>query len=362
MAEYRAFPEDEKERLCRELLQEFGLDVRLVRRDEWLVFECPVSGYHQDQHQNPTGGLSFKQLKFHCFGCGTSGSILWFIGELKHCSVVEARKWLQTQMGTGGHVMELADLLRYLDALYADGRTKEPIPIYSSRTLDPWRWIHPYMTEIRHVPQKNLEHFQIGYAQHYRVGAGQTSERIVLPHFWNGQLVGWQTRRLVDDGSPKYLSSTGFPKDQTIYNYEASADEVVIVESMMSVIKHAHEVHMEATFGASVTDGQLALLAKHKKIVLWMDNDQAGWNATEGVWNNGKKGRKQQRSGMIDYLSRYCDVWVVDNPYAADSGDMELEDVVRLVAEAVPFPLWRPPKTLLCYKCGKINEEHHPCG
>ena len=72
----------------------------------------------------------------------------------------------------------------------------------------------------------------------------------------------------------------------------------------MSVISKSHLYpNMCATFGASVTERQKLILANHPKIILWFDNDQAGWTATEEVGS---------------FLSQYCDVFVVDNPYTGD--------------------------------------------
>lgn len=175
--------------------------------------------------------------------------------------------------------------------------------------------------------------FQVGYAPDYRVGPAQTSERIVIPHFWKGNLVGWQTRRLGKDGTPKYLSSPDFPKDSTLYNYDAKARTAVVVESPMSVLAAADdEAHYEGTFGAKVTDIQVRLLTMHPRLILWFDNDEAGWKATARV---------------ADAALAYCDVWVVDNPWDEDAGGLPRAERERLLAEhLVPYATWRPPTTI----------------
>lgn len=368
--EYASMPDSEKQDLCERLLAEHGVDVRLLRDDE-LVVGCPVSAYHQDQGKNPTGALNWDKLTYHCLGCGAGGGLLWFIGVLRDCSSTEARMWLEGETGTGSQLMELADLMRYFDALYEPKRRPPPIPQFSNRTLDPWIGIHPYLTEDRRpcrgIRMEDAERFRCGYAEEYVISRdrdgnpSQVSERIVLPHFWRGALVGWQSRRLADDGTPKFLSSPDFPKDQTIFNYDRRADQVVVVEAMLSAIKHDSVAHMEATFGASVTDRQRSLLAQHRRVVLWMDNDHAGWNAVDGLWREVKGRREVVSQGLGDYLSSYTDVYVVESPYVHDACDMRREDVAALIEGAVPYSIWERPTELLCYYCQRKYERGHVC-
>jgi DNA primase len=191
----------------------------------------------------------------------------------------------------------------------------------SERVLEPWLLIHPYLTEVRGISEDNLMRFKVGF--------NGESNRIVLPHFFGGALVGWQTRRLVKDGTPKYLSSMDFPKYETLFNYDGSRDVVAAVEAPMTVVAKAHLTHMEATFGAQVTEKQVRLLAKHRRVILAFDNDKAGWKATRAVG---------------DALGSYSEVFVAAHPYAEDLGDLPDEEVSRILDEqVVPYSLWRPP-------------------
>ena len=208
------------------------------------------------------------------------------------------------------------------------------IPQMSARTLTPWLKLHPWVTETRRVKAEVAMAFQVGYGV-FRVPLGEEfvqSHRIVLPHFWKGNLVGWQTRRLTDDGTPKYLSSADFPKDLTLFNYQPGKD-VVLVESMLSVLtKHHIDPTIEATFGAKITDRQLELLSNHRTITLWMDNDSAGWKATHAVARR---------------IERYCPVFVVPSPYAADVGDLDDETYLELLSKKIPYALWQQPEELI---------------
>src|SRR5690606_17944775 len=107
--------------------------------------------------------------------------------------------------------------------------------------------------------------------------------------------------------TPKYKNTPDFPKDRTLYNYDPKATTAVVVESPMSVLSKAHIMPIEATFGANVTDRQMRYISMHRKVVLFFDNDEAGWKATRAVG---------------EYLEAYSSVWVADNPYAADPADL----------------------------------------
>ena len=331
-------PDSEKERLCRMLLEEFGATHIRPGGDGELVHGCLLPfGNHKDQDRNPTASLNWKKLVYSCLGCGAGGGLIWFIGLCRDESGEQARQWLEEQTGTGADEQSLASLLAFFDAVYDKSRrdTSTPIPRMNDRVLEPWLCIHPYLTEDRGVPEDNVIEAKVGYGVlRIRVGEDRfvDSHRIVIPHFWKGDLVGWQSRRLIKaDGTAKYLSTPDFPKDQTVYRYDEKADVAIVVESPMSVLAKLHLGHIEATFGASVTDRQVQLLSMHRKVVLFMDNDEAGWNAT-------------RRLG--EALEAYSAVWVVENPFAADPADMDDDTYTSLVEEAVPYAVWTRPETL----------------
>lgn len=369
-------PLSQKEDLCRSLLDEFAaVSVRERVSDHELIHGCLVNPTHQNQVREPTASLNYEKLTYRCLGCGARGGLLWLIATVRNSTTDDARLWLNSETGLGGSVMDLSLLMKFIDALYKPSRGLPPIPTYPTSMLGPWNLIHPYLTDPRPdgraIPEENVLRMSLGYAEQYPLGEEEdgrprrTSERIIIPHFWKGDLVGWQTRRLdSSDGTPKYLSSPDFPKDYTIYNYEPRhRGKVVVMEAALSAVSKVHlDPHPEATFGASLTDYQLTLLAKHERIVLFMDNDDAGWKAVEGYdtyWPNSTR-VKEHHEGMGEILGRSSNVFVVDNPWAADPQDLSDEDYLMLVDQAVPFSVWQRPTRLLCYRCDQTAHEG-PC-
>lgn len=341
--EFASLPDLEKRELCTGLLDEFGVGrYRDADGGELIHSCCLPNSRHRNGDRNASASLNWQKLTYNCFGCGSSGGLLWFIGLCRGLDTDEARDWLGSRTGFGQSVMDLSVLLDMLTKIYERSSGKMPIPSFDATMIEPWTdWEapHPYLTTSgripgtriygRGVPLATVEHFRVGYADEYFDG----SERIVIPLFWRGQLVGWQARRLPgQQGKDKYRNSPDFPRDRTLYNYDPQQKELLLVESPMSVLRHFHHVpQMTATFGAKVTEQQIQLCDRFSRVLLWFDNDEAGWNATKKVG---------------DALNRYAPVWVVDSPWAADPGDMDDATVEELLTRLVPFSVWEPPTSL----------------
>lgn len=375
-------PDPQKRAMCEELLAEFGVSARRINdKSGEMIHGCLVAPeLHRDQDRNPTASLNYRKLTYNCLGCGSSGGLLWFIATCRGESTVSARRWLEQTAGLGGQVLELDALLRFLDAIYTKPE-KQPIPTYSERLLDAWAYDHPYLTEARHIDPEVY--------RKYRLGWDAKNDRAVIPHFWQGKLVGWQSRKLPpewrsipyeprlkkdDDefldihsgapSSPKFHSSADFPKDSTIYNHDPRQREAVVVEAMLSALRHVEHRHFEAVFGAKVTELQIKRLVKHDRVILWMDNDTAGWRAIEGRPEEKPTKEKPQGAakipGMVEQLSPYTEVLVVDSPWQQDPADLPADVVLSHVEHAVPWSLWNRPRALYCFEC-KNRAHDGPC-
>jgi hypothetical protein len=366
-----SLPDSSKEQLCRSLLAEFGVATISTREPDGELIHCCVMPWHPES--KPSASLNYKKLTYRCLGCNARGGLLWFIEQARGISHDEAREWLGGATGLEGADFDLGALLNVIDALLDDAARSGPPPmtVFGESVLAPWRFIHPWLTtgvpelgiKGRDIPEANLMAMQVGYAEKYRIKIGEDdndkpifkeSPRIIIPHYWDGDLVGWQSRRVSDDGTPKYQSTGDFPKDRTIYNYDRKRRKAVVVESPMSVLRHLHHLPIEGTFGASLTPQQIRLLAAHEVVVLWPDPDEAGWRSVEGYDTEatvqGKK-RKEHVPGAGELLQPYCDVRVVDSPWSVDAAEIDDETAADLVANAEPFALWRRPTVITCWSC-----------
>ncbi|MEU9405646.1 hypothetical protein AB0E08_08065 [Streptomyces sp. NPDC048281] len=347
-----ALPDEHKAQIAKDALDSLGIQVKRQIRDE-LIIACPVGAFHNDQERNPTAALNYRKLLFNCLGCQSSGTILWLIATVRGDTTVdEAREWLLGEAGLT-RAVGLPDMLAFFDALYTP-TARPPMPVYSDRMLDRWQGIPDYILDDRQIPITTATRMGICYDPDGFMGPPEarvrTGERAVIPHYWKGELVGWQSRRMpgADPTAPKYLSTPAFPRDETIFDYQPDRREVVVVESPMSQLRHQHHSNVEGTFGAVVTDEQIRHLVQGRRKLVWfMDNDPAGWRAVAGRTFNGRF-----FPGAPEKASRWCQNWVVQSPFAADPADMDDELYDLLVNEyAVPWQVWQKPEVLYCHRC-----------
>lgn len=343
MIDARVLPDEQKRQLCIDLLREFGVTSFRENRDGELTHRCTLGlGGHSDGNSQ-TASINYKKLVFNCFVCGHGGGLVWWIAVNRKIDRDQVENWIRESAGIG-QSMELPQLLSILEAIMHPTHPElEPLSQYDDKILDPWLdWPvqHPYMTEIRRMPEETLKRYQVGYDDD-----GMYFRRIMIPMRWKGKIVGWQGRGL-ELGTPehmarvrdpedlesegKYLNSPDFPRDRILYG-EIGGQDAVVVESPMSVLRHAHHLPMVSTLGAQITDRQMSLLHRFRRVTLFYDNDQAGYNATYGLIHN---------------LSRHVQLSVVRNPHRdKDPADLEDHEIESLVREAVPAVLWNAEGT-----------------
>lgn len=353
-------PDEIKKQLCLDLLGEIGArNIRPPTARGEIVHSCPIPGAHRNGDANPSASLNYQRLTFNCLGCGAQGGLIWFLATVRDEETGDAWSWLGEQTGIGGASMPHTRVIEILEAIIKKQDTRpDPLNVYPPSTLDPWTLPepHPYMTHVgkigrltcRGIPAENCERFRIGFAEHYPMGwkrdkdgelllneDGQkiplpSQERIIIPLFWEGRLLGWQARAIwPEDSSPvKYKNSPNFPRDRVLYGWEPRKP-IVLVESPMSVLRHCHHQPMVASFGKQLTDAQLRILQRAESVTVWFDPDPAGWAGTRRA---------------IDGLRPYLPVRVVDWRYRdTDPADLPDDVVDEQVAKAIPWPLWRRP-------------------
>lgn len=339
MTELLGMTNEEKKSICIEMLNEFGASNIQEKGDELIHSCCLPFGLHKNGDRNPSASLNWKKMVFHCHGCDNSGSLMWFIAVCRGEEVGESRKWITRRVDVESPE-SIQSLLKFIDSFYdPKSEVTPPMPHFNPSVLDDWLFIHPYLTELRKIPEANIKHFRVGF--------NPKEDRIVLPHFWHDALVGWQTRRLMNDGSPKYKNTPDFPKRETLFNLSKNP---IVVESVMSVVSKYHLApNLCSTFGASVTKKQINLLTDNSQVTLWFDNDKPGWEATKKV-------------GAA--LIGYTEVYVINSEWAADPADLTDEEFIREVEEnKIPFSLWHPPSQLKeanmlkKYGTGKVLDE-----
>lgn len=331
---------DQRRELCLDVLGDFGAQ-NIIERGRELIHSCLLPfGNHSHGDAKPSASINYEKMVSGCHVCGGGGWLWWIAAVQGLEGSNEASDWVRSRIGDAD-VNSIDELMKFLDNLVAPIQefVTEP-PVYDPKTLDKWLFVHPYLTEHRHIPVETILRLKVGYGTLRVRGDGEqfiNSDRIIIPHFFEGKLYGWQSRRLFNsDGTAKYLSTPDMPKDTTLFDFDRQRkDDLFVVESPMTVMRHAHHASLTATFGASLTDRQVALLlrSKTKRIVLWFDNDSAGWNATEKVG---------------EALMGQTVPWAVQCPYEGDPADLTDEQFEHVMTNCVvPFSLWVRPTDLI---------------
>lgn len=302
--------------------------------ETWIVHSClldRVESHHTNGDQNPSAWVNVETGHYVC-------ATYWGGDLFRLVQKLEGKEELEECIPAIGHLLagtrNTEQAVAEIERLFAERPHDVPIATYSDRLLRPWAVTHPYMSERRGVSHQACELLRIGW--------DPKANRIIFPHFWHGNLVGWQARAIppattwpgTEPQQPKYKNTHGFPKSQTLYGYDAARRhiKVLVVESPMSVAKAYSfgldimaDLPVVATFGAKVSRTQIDLLKGFPHVIVWFDDDVAGHGGE----------RK-----LVEGLYRHTTVTVVD-PDERDLGDHDdVTEVRRKLELARPAALW----------------------
>lgn len=334
--------EEYKRRLdARKVLDHYGAendyDEVTDRGETEVIHSClldRIDRHHNNGDQNPSAACNLDRKLYICYSYW-GGDLFHLIQKLENkSSFADIVPILAPFLGDATAEPDAfrEEMEARLAAFLATpGAYTADLPAYSDRVLAPWAFVHPYLHE-RGIDTDTASALQIGWRE--------DDNRIVIPHFWDGKLVGWQARAVPDrpgqwpgtaNPEPKYKSTAGFPKANTLYYNHAkprpTGGSVIVVESPFSVLK-ATAVGLTtpvlATFGAKVSASQIAMLADFDEVTVWADDDAAGTLMA----------RKLAKA-----LYRQTRVWVVDPDPGKDMADYDtrtaLETKLSTAAPAV---------------------------
>jgi len=316
---------------ARDFIQDVLGVTEIIENGVELIHSCRLPfGMHKNGDRNPSASLNFETLLFNCFTCG-GGSIIWLVQNCLDISREEAINILKNEV-TGLKTVPVEKFLEKLDKLFTEEKeARVDIPVYNEKILNRWVSVTDYLTS-RGVSTEVQREMRTGIERNrpeiVRTIAGSTIreiDRIILPHFVNGRLVGWVARKTENiDGVAKYKNSKGFPRQYSLYNQDnvRRGTNVYVVESPMSVLvlKSRGINNVVATFGAKINAPQLEILRNFEQVTVFMDGDAPG------------------RSGaqlLVDGLKHYTNLRVIDTPDNEDPASLDYvpEDVSSFVYE-----------------------------
>ncbi len=169
------------------VLRQYRVDLQRNGKDQYRG-RCPIhrGEGHEAFHANLARNV------FHCFACGTSGTVLDFVAAMERCALYEAAQKLQTMTGSSGQSRPIPN-----EKELVTKRRKVSSPLLL--TLRGVDYSHPYLAH-RGIGKDTALKFGVGF---YR-GPGLMNGRLVIPiHNAAGELIAY-CGCSVDQTQPRY--------------------------------------------------------------------------------------------------------------------------------------------------------------
>ena len=168
--------------------------------------------------------------------------------------------------------------------------------------------------EDRGVGEREMRLYDLRYCY-----SGTYAARIVVPCFYENDLVTFVARDLFGLSDRKYLNPQGNKQSDFLYNLDnVDGDCVVLTEGVFDAISVDRDVPAVASFGKSLSTRQIDLLNSFKKVIFYWDSDAY------------PQAEKYSHKIQADCL---C----VLHADGKDAGSRSREENTRLLSEAVPF-------------------------
>ena len=250
-----------------ELAKEEVKDLKKSGKYVWTG-SCP----HPDHNDStPSFTVWENSNKWTCFGCrdGRADDCIGYVMWIHGFTFQEAVQYLAAKAGINIEDDALANEYNALEKKckqYQKDINEDAMAYFSSRNID----------------QKDIHDYRLGY--------DKKEKRIVFPLINKfNKVVGFITRRTVDQGSPKYknsASSNVFNKSKFLYNFnniDKDFKYIRIVEGTMDAIMASKygAKNVVATLGTALTQEHIEEIKKlNMTPVLIYDSDNAGLKAT----------------------------------------------------------------------------------
>ncbi|MBQ3213588.1 MAG: DNA primase [Clostridia bacterium] len=295
--------------------------ISLQRKGKTYWACCP---FHHEK--TPSFAINEVEQYYHCYGCGESGDVIKFIEKYENLTFMEAVKYLADMAGLKvpefeGNAQDLKQLKLKSDCLNA---TALAMNFYKNNlNLPVADKARAYLAK-RELDKNIVDYFNIGFSPDWTslidylqknnvsrevmktAGLIDVSEsgkvydsfatRLIFPILNSyGDCIGFTARTLEADAKfAKYKNSTQsiiFDKSKTIYNIhslkqlrkEQNIEYIIICEGTIDVIAmyKAGFKNTVACMGTAITTFHARELKKYAdKIILCLDGDEAGQNAT----------------------------------------------------------------------------------
>lgn len=271
-------------------------DIRLARKGpSQLVGCCPLPDHAGDRDNQNAFHVSMDKNCFNCLSHCKGGNVIDL--------VVAMEGYEKSREGFRKAALKLQD--EFLSNKPQEREKKEkpekeeqkleelvnpPLNFTLEKRIKP---DHPFLTQEKGLDLKIIKKFGLGYCF-----KGMMAGRVVIPiHNVKGEIVAYAGRAIKkhdEEKRGKYLLPSGFHKAIELFNFYRVANKnklvreygVIVVEGFFDAIKltEAGYHNVIALMGSNLSEVQGNLiLSLTDKILLFLDNDEAGIEATETI-------------------------------------------------------------------------------
>ncbi len=230
----------------RSFLDDKGIDYKTAGKNVtsgWIELACPFCA-------DPSYHLGISDINiYHCWRCGTKGSVVKLIMELENISYSKAIKELSNYYLSDLTELKIDIQKRYNHNILPKEAGKEFPSIHSDYLLS------------RNFSLNLIKKYDL-YSCHM---LGKYKYRIICPVIEDGRIVNF-TAMAVSGQSPKYLHCPNeeaiIPMKECLYNIDSVGKTIIIVEGVTDVWRLGDGA--VATMGIEFTTEQINVLAKRE--------------------------------------------------------------------------------------------------
>ena len=243
----------------------------------WLSFNAPCC--HHNGHAADTrgrGGLianSDSGVSYHCFNCGFKAS--WQPSRnISH----KLRKLLQWMGAPDDIINKVAfDVMRENEGVEAKTQIAQlptfntvPLPEDAVKITDITEFNKFSLAVIQYMADRNLNVDDTDYYWSPSLGY---RDRLIIPFYYEGRIVGWTGRSVVSDKKPKYLSEQ---QPGYVFNLDEQRPSKVFTIVCEGPVDALH-IEGVALLGSEIKDQQSMLINRlSKDVIVVPDRDKAG--------------------------------------------------------------------------------------
>ena len=252
----------------------------------WTSFNAPCCVHNGNTADTRgRGGLISEgdTVSYHCFNCGYKAS--WQPGRPVSHKLRKLLQWLNCSDDT---ITKLTfDVMRINEGVEVQERKVNlptfntvPLPDDAVRLAD-YQWAEPgtiperMVNVFAYMLERNLRIDDIDY--HWSPSLGYR-DRLIIPFYYEGRVVGWTARAITPDKQPKYLTEV---QPGYVFNLDEQRHNKVFTIVCEGQIDALH-VEGCALGGSEISEQQeLLLKTLNKDIIVVPDRDKAGSKLVE---------------------------------------------------------------------------------